>query len=132
MPQYLGSYYTTGSPDLGGQGILTLNSEAGANADLSVLQDAVRRYRSYPNVVGWLEPHGEQFYGFQEFLLYYGPVADRSYRTFLKQSRSLAELSQRWYGDPKHLRVWEDVRVPEYASFLGWGPSAIDLSGEWL
>jgi hypothetical protein len=95
MPQYLGSYYTTGSPDLGGQGILTLNSEAGANADLSVLQDAVRRYRSYPNVVGWLEPHGEQFYGFQEFLLYYGPVADRSYRTFLKQSRSLAELSQR-------------------------------------
>jgi hypothetical protein len=99
---------------------------------LGVIQQVVREYAAKPNVVEFLEPHGELRHGDYDVFLEYGPVADRSYRQYLQmQHHDLATVSRRWYGDPQRLRSWDDVRVPEVASFLGYDAKAIDLAGQW-
>ena len=59
-------------------------------------------------------------------------MADANYQGFLRDKyHSLAALSQRWYQDDSTLKAWTDIKVPEPAYFLGWGPDAIDLAGIW-
>ena len=128
---YVGSSFRTGVSDTDSMGLISLNSKNANDVNLGVIQQNVRRFESYPNVVGWLEPHGEQFQGFQEFLLERGPAADLGFRGYLSDRYSLAALGARWYGDASHFRSWDEVKVPVYASFFGYGPDAIDLEGEW-
>lgn len=132
MPGFVGNYYGPGDAGNGGQGLLSWTAGAGADAELGLIQSSVRRYAAQPNIVGWLEPHGELRHGDVDVLMEYGPVADASYRRFLKEKyKTLAALNARWHGGETRLRAWGDVRVPELASFLGWGPEALDLTGEW-
>jgi hypothetical protein len=132
QPQYCGSYYQIGEAEIGAAGILSWMSEEGEDVELGILQDTVRRFAGYPNVVGWLEPHGETDSPPCSLLVEYGDVADRAFRRFLQgQYTSPMKLSEAWYADPRTIRSWADVHVPQLASFLGWGPEALDLTGDW-
>jgi hypothetical protein len=67
-----------------------------------------------------------------DLLIDFGPDADQSYRAFLKtRYETISDLSKRYTGVATGLHSWDQVRVPELASFLGWGPDAVDLSGTW-
>ena len=129
MPGFTGSAYFLMSPYLGGQGILSWSATTGEDAVLGLLQQSVRRFANDSNVVSFLEPHGELRHGAQDILLEYGPVADAGYRRYLQgKYGTLAAVAARWGID---LKTWDDVHIPELASFAGWGPEAIDVGGAW-
>jgi hypothetical protein len=131
-PQYCGTYYSLLEPNLGGPGFVSWNAVQAEAVELGVLQEIVRRFTADPNLVGWLEPHGETDAPPQSLLVEYGPVADRSYRRFLQaRYASPAALGTAWYGDPNQVASWQEVRAPELAEFVGWGSDALDLTGEW-
>ncbi|HET6299832.1 MAG TPA: hypothetical protein VFG33_41100, partial [Kribbella sp.] len=132
MPQYSG--FVGGAASYNNAvGLTSLSATTGLDAELGVLQETVRAFAPSPNVVGWLEPHSEISGGPASVLLAeFGDVCDKTYRTFLKDRYvSLGALGRAWYGDPAGVRSWDDVHVPEVASFLGWGPDAIDVAGSW-
>ncbi|MDQ3815346.1 MAG: beta-galactosidase, partial [Armatimonadota bacterium] len=132
MPGYVGDFYAVARQDNGGHGSTSWNATEMKDVELSLLQSSVRRFSADPNVVSWLEPHGELIHGAHDILMEYGPVADASYRRYLQQKyKTPAALSQRWHGDANRIPSWDAVRVPELASFLGWGTQAIDLTGTW-
>ena len=131
MPQYCGSYHSVAEPSHDGRRQLSWCATTAKDEQLSILEGIVRNYAGQPNVLDFLEPHGELEHGAYSIFLEYGPVADRSYREFLREKyHSLEELNRRWFGGAR-LGEWSGVRVPEVASFLGWGASAFDLAGEW-
>jgi len=130
MPGYVGGYHQVASWYHGGQGMLSWCSRAGQDAALSLLQKAVARYKDDPWLVNYFEPHSEIAHGEYDLLLEYGPLADASYRRFLRGERclSLDRLNGRW---GTNYASWDEVRVPELASFMGWSREAIDLTGAW-
>ncbi|HEX5324024.1 MAG TPA: beta-galactosidase trimerization domain-containing protein, partial [Capsulimonadaceae bacterium] len=132
MPQYVGDFYTIAGNVIGGRGDISWNSITAENEALGLIQSSYRDFKNDPNIVSWLEPHGELGHGPQEIFLEYGPVADAGYQRFLKaRYGTLRALCESWYGAPGHFRAWSQVKVPELASFLGWGPQALDLTGTW-
>ena len=137
MPDYVGSFYCVADPSHAGVRELSWGSKAGKDAILATLQNVVRQTKNYSNVIEYLEPHGELRHGNHDIYLEYGPVADASYREYLKREYKgdLTVLSRRWFDDPNALRSWDDVRVPEIATFAGWNPDdkfgALDLKGDW-
>lgn len=64
-----------------------------------------------------------------ELALHYGTTlymgrdaqSEDSFRRWLRDDRklSLADLSQRWYGDPNRLKSWDDVAIPSEYDFFG-------------
>jgi hypothetical protein len=129
MPGYVGCFYDTGFYNLGGPGWLSWASTTGQETLLSVLQQTVRAMSAFPNVTSYMEPHAETQHGVPDVMLEYGPTADASYRPFLqKKYASIEALNTAWQT---HFASWEKVRVPELASFVGYGPEAIDLGGQW-
>lgn len=129
MPQYCGTYHGIADRHHGGSGFTSWNSTDGKDANLGLIQSIVRREADRGNLTTILEPHGELKHGDYDIFLEYGPVADASFRAYLREKyRSPAALNLAWGGG---VRTWEEVRVPEVASFLGWGGQAIDLSGTW-
>ena len=129
MPGFTGNFHALISPYLGGQGVMSWNSTTGQDDTLGLLQTAVKRFANQPNVTSFLEPHGETHHGPQDLFLEYGPVADAGYRNFLKQKYKTVEAVAKRWGMP--LASWESVRVPEIASFTGWGPQAFGIDGLW-
>lgn len=134
MPQYVGGFYrvsSTGYPGgLGGEGWLSWSATTAEDEALADVQQIVKRFNDFPNMTTWLEPHGELRHGDHDIFLEYGPVADVTFRAFLKEKYGTPEaVSSRW-GDAD-VKSWDDVKVPEIATFFGWGPQAIDLTGEW-
>ena len=129
MPGFTGNFHSLMSPYLGGQGVLSWSAVRGENDRMSLLQQTVRQYMADSQVTSLLEPHAELKHGSQDIFLEYGPVADAGYRTYLKgKYRSLAAVAQRW---GRSLASWNEVRVPEIASFAGWGPQALEAGGLW-
>lgn len=129
MPGFVGNYHDLKSPYLGGTGALSWNATTAEEARLGVLQASVRRFAAYPEVTTFLEPHGELNHGPQDVFLEYGPVADAGYRRFLREKYgSPAKVGQRW---KRAIESWDEVRVPELASFAGWNAQALDLGGLW-
>ena len=128
-PQYLGGYYGLLSPD---EGIFSWNSVTGREAQFAVLQQTIHQFGGVDNIVNWLNPDGEMGHGPPDNLIDYGPTADAGYREFLKSKYTTVDaVAIRWFGDTTRLHSWNDVHVPELASFLGWGKDAIDLTGTW-
>ncbi|HEY3415906.1 MAG TPA: hypothetical protein VGM23_03385, partial [Armatimonadota bacterium] len=132
MPQYCGDRYGPASDFDGGQGAISWNSERARLLKFREMQDEVRKLNGYQCITSWLEPHSELQHSPVDIMMEYGPVADQGFRTFLREKyNDVQTVSQRWTGRPDALKSWDDVRVPEVASFLGWGPEALDLSGPW-
>lgn len=129
MPQFTGNYHRVADPMLGGTGVLSWSATTGMDAELGFLQQIVRRMADEPNLTSVLEPHGELRHGPHDIFLEYGPVADASFRVYLEERyKTVSALNQAWGSD---FPSWEEVKVPEVASFLGWGPQALDLAGAW-
>jgi hypothetical protein len=130
-PQFLGGYYGV-AHDSAGVGAISWLSQEAEDALLGVFQSTVRRFAQDPNIVGWLEPHGETYETPQKYFLDSGAYADERLRGFLRQRyRTLRALSETWHGDANHYPRWDDVHLPEVADFAGFGPDAIDLRGAW-
>lgn len=129
MPGFVGTLHGVGEHSMGGVGWLSWSAGHAKDVELGLLQSSVRRWAKEPNVTTFLEPHGELRHGMHSLLLEYGEVADKGYRQFLRQQYStLSALNARW--KTSHAG-WDAVRVPELASFAGWGADAIDLTGAW-
>lgn len=132
MPQFCGDRYGMAKDSDGGQGAASWCATDMKAVEMAAMQTTVRRYAGQDNVTSWLEPHSELEHNPTYMMLEYGPVADRSYRDYLRQRYgNLATLATRWHGRSEALASWDQVRVPELAAFAGWGPQALDLRGEW-
>jgi hypothetical protein len=129
QPQFLGGWYGM----LGfGPMALSWNAPKAANLIMSQMQQTVRRFKDVDNVVSWMEPHEECGGGPSDELVEFGPLADIGYREYLKTKyANVGAVSKRWFGNSDALKSWNDVHVPELASFLGWDKDAIDLTGTW-
>ncbi|HEY3418655.1 MAG TPA: hypothetical protein VGM23_17400, partial [Armatimonadota bacterium] len=87
---------------------------------------------AFSNVTGFGEWHGEVGEGPIAMFMDYGPTADARYRTYLREKYKTPEaVLTRWTGGRKLNVTWDDIHLPEPAYFLGWGPQALDLRGEW-
>jgi hypothetical protein len=130
MPGYVGGWYYVNSYS---EGQISWNGNQATDAALGGLQRSMRKVNNVDNVVNWLEPHSEIGHGIPDIMTEYGPVADTAYRKCLQQKygRDVSAVVKRWYDDAGTLKSWEDVHVPQVASFLGYGPDAIDLTGAW-
>ena len=132
MPQYVGDLFGPARQDIGGLGTLSWNATTAAERALGSAQSTIHDFMHDPNVVSWLEPHGELSHGEQTVFMEWGPAADDGYRRYMRESYgTLAAIGLRWYGDAAHFKSWEELKVPELASFAGWGADAIDLTGAW-
>jgi hypothetical protein len=128
-PQYCGGFHDIASPSSGGTGTMSYGSTTGQDAELSVVQSTDRQFVNNPNLLSYLEPHNEMHHGPHDILCEYGPAADGSYREYLKQKyKTLDALNS---AQEKNYTSWNDIRVPEVATFVGWGPEALDLTGTW-
>ncbi len=132
-PDFVGAFYCVADTSHAGIRPLSWGSQAGKSQILATLQQIVRETRHVENVVEYLEPHGELRHANSDIYLEYGPVADASFRDYLRREYNgdLSAVSRRWHDDPAALRSWDDVRVPEIASFAGWNADALDLKGDW-
>lgn len=131
MPQFCGSYHGVASTGSAGMRSVSWCSGAAKDAQLASIRRIAERYADKPNTLEYLEPHGELRHGDFDLFLEYGPVADTSFRAFLKAKYGrVAQVAQRW-GQASALKRWDDVRVPDLASFLGYGADALDLTGLW-
>jgi hypothetical protein len=133
MPDYLGdSMSVAGWRGTSGKvGEVAWGATEARDAMLGAMQADVRRFVNVPNVVSWMEPHNELSQGGDDFMGY-GPACDITYRDYLRSHYgSVDKVSQAWFGQPDTLKSWDDIRVPELASFIGWSPDALDLAGTW-
>ncbi len=129
-PEYTGTNMSTGEPTEGTTGVPSWAGLGAQKATLALLQGVVKKYGKADEVIDILEPHGELTHGANARLLQeYGPLADASFREFLKERHgSLAAVAER-YGAP--YASWDAVRLPELAEFFGWNARARNLSGAW-
>jgi hypothetical protein len=129
MPGFTGNFHELMLPNLGGQGVLSWSATTGEDAILGLLQKSIRDVAGDPNLISFLEPHGELHHGPQDIFLEYGPVVDVAYRKFLKGKYGTVEaVAKRWGVG---LKSWDDVHFQEVASFAGWGPEALDIGATW-
>jgi hypothetical protein len=127
MPKYVGGWYGLRSFE----SILSWSAPA-REAALAQAQKAIRVLGRYDNVVNWLEPCGEMYHGACDVLIEHGPVADRGYREFLRERYGTPQaVGKRWHGEASPIKSWDDVHLPELASFAGWDGEAVDLTGPW-
>ena len=135
VPQYVGSWYgINGDNGFPGSPLNTLSwaSVEGKNRLFADQYQAVRKYKDMPNVTGYGEWHGEIGEGEVAMMMDYGPVADARYRDYLRQKYQTPQtVDRRWSGGSGMIKTWDDVRMPEPADFIGWGPQSVDLQGEW-
>lgn len=132
MPGYCGAYHGVCKASFAGNRQLAWSADEGLDASLAVMRNIWRDFAAQPNTIEYLEPHGELRHGNYDLLNEYGPQADKSFREFLKTTYGdLGRVSRRWFGASGELKSWDDVRVPELASFLGYSPAALDLDGDW-
>ena len=131
MPDYVGGFSGPGYEGLSyGPAPFSWTARDAQDDLLAMLAQVVRKYAHYENVTAFLEPHEEAPIDTVSVMADYGPVADAAYRNFLAEKyRTPAAVAQRWQA--AGIQGWEDIHVPELASFLGWGPGAVDLKGEW-
>lgn len=98
-----------------------------------VFQQTVKDLKDDPDIVDWLEPHGE-----------IGPFHDTVYWDFSELNRQalvkwlqedrkydLKSLQKAWYGDEKKLKSWDDVQIPMDYSFYGWEKDSIMAAPQW-
>jgi hypothetical protein len=127
-PDFAGTYLRLLQPGPAGANMLSWGSDLGRHQCLTTLQDTVKRYNT-EQVTTLLEPHGELNHGDWTWLIEHGPVADTSFRAFLKERfGSLAAVAKR-HEQP--YSAWEDIHLPEVADFAGWKPGVLDLAGSW-
>ncbi|MGE9296090.1 MAG: hypothetical protein ACQKBV_07385 [Puniceicoccales bacterium] len=129
MPQFGGTYMRIGSPYFGTRGTSSWSAKDANQIQFDMMETFLRRFEDQDNLVTILEPHGELKNLSHSIFMEYGPVADAGYREYLQEVYTdLDDLNESW--DTYYID-WDEVRVPEIASFAGWSDDALDLTGEW-
>jgi len=129
MPEYCGAFHDIADAGASGRGMLSYGSTTGMDEDFAITQAIDRQYVNDPNLLNHLETHNEMHHGPFDILTEYGPTSDASFRIYLTNKyKTLDALNSAW---GRQYNSWDTVRVPEVASFIGWGPQAIDLTGTW-
>ena len=127
--QYLGGWY--GAINFGCGTTVAWSSDAIQDVALGQLQPLVRQLNGEDTVVNWLEPHEEMCHGVCDVLDDHGPSARLNFYRFLEtRYKTPKAVATRWQ-QPGAFTKWEDVPFPEFATFLGWNETAIDLTGLW-
>lgn len=98
-------------------------------------QNRIRAYNT-DYVLDILQPDGELAHFTPNELLEYGPVADASFRDYLREtvSSDLSVVAKYLTGNQDAYSSWEEIRLPEAAEFAGWDPTekrSIALGGTW-
>lgn len=94
--------------------------------------DMMRTQVAQPHVMGWMHPHGELVHS-----EWYDKHADRSalaqrdWRAWLGQRCTLAEASALFDRSKRPFASWDEVQVPEFATFAGLDGQIADLGGTW-
>jgi hypothetical protein len=131
MPQFCGSYHSVANTGSAGMRSVSWCAGGAKDEQLAPIRRIAERYAKKPTTLEYLEPHGELRHGDYDIFLEYGPVADVSFRAFLKEKYGRVScVAQRWERT-NTLKSWADVRVPDLATWLGYGPEALDLTGTW-
>ncbi|HEY3398511.1 MAG TPA: beta-galactosidase [Armatimonadota bacterium] len=135
VPDYVGNWYgPNGFNGWGGSPYNQISwaSQEGLDSWLATMAPLFREYAALPNCTGYGEWHGEVGEGPTAMFMDYGPTVDAAYRRWLRgKYLTPAALDKRWGAGAGRIKAWEDVRLPEPAEFLGWGPQALDLKGQW-
>jgi hypothetical protein len=108
----------------------------------STIRQIMERYGASPSVGGWHVyaggPGAEMaLHNLSTTLWDYSPAGQKWFCEWLRDIRklSLAELGERWYGDPTHFKNWEQVQVPGQADFygnIGWEGYRIREGWQWM
>ena len=134
VPEYVGNWYgPNGWNGWGGSPYNQISwaSQEGLDSWLATFAPLYREYAALPTCTGYGEWHGEVGEGPVAMMMDYGPYVDGAYRRWLRgKYQTPTALDKRWVTTGR-IKSWDDVRLPEPANFLGWGPGAVDLKGEW-
>lgn len=105
------------------QGYLTANFQA-----------MMRRYADKPSTLGYMQPHGELVHDeWYDMHADYSRFAQDSWRaTLQKRGLDLATVSRMYQRGSTPFADWEEVPVPEFATFAGLPGQVQALEGEWF
>lgn len=85
-----------------------------------------------PHVLGWMHPQGELLHHeWYDMHADDSPLARSDWRAWLGQHATLAEVSALYDRSRQPFAAWDDVPVPEFATFAGLNGSVADLGGTW-
>jgi len=98
-------------------------------------QDEINLEKDHPEIESWMMPYGEVA-GSYPWYSYQGDVSpsavDDWHRTIKNKLRlSLAELSEMYVRKDKPFQSYDEVPIPEIATFAGMPGMIQDLEGEW-
>jgi hypothetical protein len=95
--------------------------------------DMMKPYAGHPLNMGWMHPHGElshdEWYDRHDD---YSPTAHRNWQAYLQaQGLSLADVSRMFGRADQPFAAWDQVPVPEFATFAGLNGRILSLAGTW-
>ena len=95
--------------------------------------DMMKPYATHPLNMGWMHPHGElehdPWYDRHDD---YSPTAQANWRAYLQaQHLTLADVSRMYGRAAQPFAAWEQVPIPEFATFAGLNGRILSLQGTW-
>ena len=97
------------------------------------VMDQMKRLRT-PATRGWMHPHGELVHQpWYDMHQDYSPAAQASWRAYIASHGvdSPAAAEELYAVAPGSFASWDDVPVPEFATFSGLAGRVLDLGGTW-
>jgi hypothetical protein len=126
---YFGGWY--GAINFGIGPTVAWSADAAQDAVLGEFKPLVSLMNQEDTVTSYMEPHEEMSHGVTDVLDDHGPTAVESFHRFLETKYHTPEaVAQRW-REPGAFHGWDDVPLPEVATFCGWNKDALDLRGPW-
>ncbi|HEY3415623.1 MAG TPA: beta-galactosidase trimerization domain-containing protein, partial [Armatimonadota bacterium] len=95
--------------------------------------DMMKPYANNPYLMGWMHPQGElQHDSWYDMHDDYSPTTQQSWRNYLQQHGvTLAEASRMYDMPDTPYGAWDQVMIPEFATFEGLGKQVLSLEGTW-
>ncbi len=94
----------------------------------------MRKYADKPTTLGYMQPHGELIHDhWYDMHCDYSTFAQESWRAYLKKRGVDLKTASVMYARGGHTFAdWEEVPVPEFATFAGLPGRVAALEGEWF
>ena len=98
----------------------------------SRVRDAMARFSAGGAVRSWMHPVGELVHDvWYDLHADYSPTASASWRAFLSGRMTLDEAAAAYNRAGRPFASWDEVPVPEFATFAGISGMVLDLRGAW-
>ncbi len=97
-------------------------------------QQLIKPYADHPGVMSFMSPYGELRHdGWYNLHSDYSRWAQQSWQSYLKaKGYSLEKVTRMYRQDNLPFREWDQVPVPEYATFAGLNGRVMSLAGDWF